>query len=181
MSCDIKVQSAFEHERWMAHKSADRLKGKRVPRCSCAPCTSTRIPSSRGGNGRTAVRVDDNDVDGLALGFRDVEDEFFMEAIHASIHSTASPRAARLTEVPLTALIREPRRRKVDILDDFEIIRPTRAVLALDDDGFGVSNRHVGRNELEEWEDVGLVSEAKGPAKLVATSARSYAEVLGKA
>lgn len=53
-------------------------------------------------------------------------------------------------------------------------------MLALDDDGFGVSNRHVGRDELEEWEDVGLVSETKGPARLVATSARSYAEVLTK-
>ncbi|CAE6502973.1 unnamed protein product [Rhizoctonia solani] len=180
MSCEIKVQSTFEHERWMAHKSADRLKGKRVPRCSCSYCASNRAPSGRGGNGRITVRVDDHDVDGLALGSRDVEDEFFMEAIHASLHST-SPRAARSTEVPLTALIREPRRRKVDILDDFEIIRPTRAVLALDDDGFGVSNRHVGRDEIEDWEDVGLVSEAKGPAKLVATSARSYAEALTKA
>ncbi|CUA72188.1 hypothetical protein RSOLAG22IIIB_00851 [Rhizoctonia solani] len=180
MSCDTKAQSAFEHDRWMAHKSADRLKGKRVPRCSCSYCASARVPSGRGGNGRVTVRVDDHDIDGLALGSRDVEDEFFMEAIHASVHS-ASQRAARSAEVPLSALIREPRRRKVDILDDFEVIRPTRAVLALDDDGFGVSNRHVGRDEFEEWEDVGLVSEAKGPAKLVATSARSYAEVLGKA
>ncbi|CAE6440602.1 unnamed protein product [Rhizoctonia solani] len=180
MSCEIKVQSAFEHERWMAHKSTDRLKGKRVPRCTCSYCASARIPSSRGGNGRIAVRVDDHDVDGLSLGARDVEDEIFMEAVHASTQTTSSARA-RSTEVPLTALIREPRRRKVDILDDFEIIRPTRAVLALDDDGFGVSNRHVGRDEFDEWEDVGLVSEAKGPAKLVATSARSYAEVLTKA
>ncbi|KAG8691197.1 hypothetical protein FRC11_005981 [Ceratobasidium sp. 423] len=180
MSCDIKVQSAFEHERWMAHKSTDRLKGKRVPRCSCYWCTTARLPSGRGGNGRCTVRVDDHDIHGHSLGARDVEDEFFMEAIHASTHPT-SPRTSHSTEVPLTALIREPRRRKVDILDDFEIIRPTRAVLALDDDGFGVSNRHVGRDELEEWEDVGLVSEAKGPAKLVATSARSYAEVLSKA
>ncbi|CAE7228544.1 unnamed protein product [Rhizoctonia solani] len=179
-SCDIKVQSAFEHDRWVAHKSADRLKGKRVPRCSCSYCANARVPSSRGGNGRIAVRVDDHDVDGLALGSRDVEDEFFTDAIHASVHPT-SPRGSRLTEVPLTALIRQPRRRKVDILEDFEIIRPTRSVLALDDDGFGVSNRHVGRDEIEEWEDVGLVSEAKGPAKLVATSARSYAEVLTKA
>ncbi|KAF8759087.1 hypothetical protein RHS01_03094 [Rhizoctonia solani] len=146
MSCDIKVQSALEHDRWMAHKSADRLKGKRVPRCACSWCASARIPSGRGGNGRVCARVDDHEIDGLTLGDHDV---------------------------PLTALIREPRRRKD--------IRPTRAVLALDDDGFGVSNRHVGRDELEEWEDVGLVSEAKGPAKLVATSARSYAEVLTKA
>ncbi|KAJ1310497.1 hypothetical protein OPQ81_007230 [Rhizoctonia solani] len=181
MSCDIKVQSAFEHERWMAHKSTDRLKGKRVPRCTCSFCLNNRLPSTRGRNGRIAVHVDDHDIDGLALGSRDVEDEFFMEAVHASTQPTMSARAAHSTEVPLIALIREPRRRKVDILEDFEIIRPTRAVLALDDDGFGVSNRHVGRDELEEWEDVGLVSEAKGPAKLVATSARSYAEVLSKA
>ncbi|CAE6431662.1 hypothetical protein RSOLAG1IB_01042 [Rhizoctonia solani AG-1 IB] len=180
MSCDIKVQSAFEHDRWVAHKSADRLKGKRVPRCACSWCASARIPSSRGGNGRICPRIDDHEIDGITLGARDVEDEFFMEAVHASTNPT-STRAARSAEVPLTALIREPRRRKVDILEDFEVIRPTRAVLALDDDGFGVSNRHVGRDELEEWEDVGLVSEAKGPAKLVATSARSYAEVLTKA
>ncbi|KAB5595236.1 hypothetical protein CTheo_1314 [Ceratobasidium theobromae] len=179
MSVDIKVQSAFEHDRWLAHKSADRRKGKRVPRCSCSWCVEGRISSGRGRNGRVNVHVDDHDIHGHALGSRDVEDEMFMEAVHMSTHPI-STRLARPSEVSLTALIREPRRRKVDILDDFEIIRPTRAVLALDDDGFGVSNRHVGRDELEEWEDVGLVSETKGPARLVATSARSYAEVLTK-
>jgi hypothetical protein len=111
MSCDIKVQSAFEHDRWVAHKSADRLKGKRVPRCACSWCASARIPSSRGGNGRICPRIDDHEIDGITLGARDVEDEFFMEAVHASTNPT-STRAARSAEVPLTALIREPRRRK---------------------------------------------------------------------
>jgi hypothetical protein len=112
MFADIKVQSAYEHDRWLAHKPADRLKGKRSQRCPCGSCIESRIPSSRGGKSRLSVRVDDHEINGATLGHRDVEDEFFMEAVHLSTHPTASTRSGRATEVPLTALIREPRRRK---------------------------------------------------------------------
>ncbi|KAG8724619.1 hypothetical protein FRC12_024289 [Ceratobasidium sp. 428] len=177
MSADLKAQSTLIHERWLANKAGDRQKGKRVPRCSCSWCVDSRVHAGRGRTGRIAVRVDDHDVHGNVFNRDDVEHELYMEAVRASIAPTASGRS----EVALTDLIREPRSRRKDILEDFEVIRPTRAVLALDDDGFNVSNRHVGRDDLEDWEDVGLVSEGKGPAKLVATSARSYAEVLLKA
>ncbi|QRV86743.1 hypothetical protein RhiJN_28810 [Ceratobasidium sp. AG-Ba] len=178
MSADLKAQSAVEHERWLARKAGDRQKGKRVPRCTCSWCVDQRVNAGRGRTGRIAVRVDDHETHGATLGGHDVEHELYMEAVRASTAPSYSPRS----EVPLADLIRQPRsRRKVDILEDFEIIRPTRAVLALDDDGFNVSNRHVGHDDLEDWEDVGMVSEGKGPAKLVATSARSYAEVLLKA
>ncbi|KAG8698304.1 hypothetical protein FRC08_006005 [Ceratobasidium sp. 394] len=177
MSADLKAQSAIEHERWLARKAGDRQKGKRVPRCSCSWCVDSRVHAGRGRTGRIAVRVDDDDIHGT-LERNDVEHELYIEAMRVSTAPTSSPRG----EVPLSDFIREPRpRRKVDILDDFEVIRPTRAVLALDDDGLNVSNRHVGRDDLDDWEDVGLASESKGPAKLVATSARSYAEVLLKA
>ncbi|KAF8610733.1 hypothetical protein BDV93DRAFT_517827 [Ceratobasidium sp. AG-I] len=178
---EIKTQSAFEHERWLARKAGDRQKGKRVPRCQCNYCVDSRVGAGRGRTARLSVRVDEHEAHGPALAGMDLEHELFMDAIRASVAPSSAPRSARV-EVSLSELVREPRsRRKVDILDDFEIIRPTRAVLALDDDGFNVSNRHVGRDELEDWEDVGMVSESKGPAKLVATSARSYAEVLVRA
>lgn len=112
---DIKTQSAFEHERWLARKAGDRQKGKRVPRCQCSYCVDSRVHAGRGRSGRLSVRVDEHEVHSPALaGFDlkyELEYDLVMDAIRASLAPTSAPRPGRV-EVSLGELVREPRSRR---------------------------------------------------------------------
>jgi len=66
---------------------------------------------------------------------------------------------------------------------EFEIIPRTRPVLAFEDDldleSYDLlTNCHNPDDSGDEWEDIGFVTEGKGPARLVATSALSYSEIV---